>query len=174
MSTPIFFSQERMGKNGEPFRLLKFRTMTHTKNAEHEITPSKERVTKLGAILRDTSLDELPQLLCILQGKMSFVGPRPLPVAYHDYLTRIEHRRHEVKPGLTGLAQVNGRNELSWEEKFNWDLKYIENWNLRGDLNILIKTIYVVLSRKGNSINRDMITTHLAEERSQNREEEAS
>ena len=143
-----FFTQLRPGKNEKLFRLIKFRTMTFKKDAKGNLLPDKERLTKYGRILRATSLDELPELINILIGNMSFVGPRPLAVVYLPYYKEEERRRHDVKPGLTGLAQVNGRNAISWESKFEYDVKYVNNVSFVLDIKIIIKTILTVVKRE--------------------------
>lgn len=155
-SGPVLFRQQRVGKDGKAFTILKFRTMVV--NAEKMGTgldsyANDSRITKIGKVLRNTSLDELPQLLNILKGDMSFVGPRP-PVTYHPYLYEeyppIAKRRFEVKPGVTGYAQINGRNELTWDEKFKFDLFYIENKSFWLDFKIFILTIFKVLKMEGS------------------------
>lgn len=151
MGPPVLFRQERAGKDGKPFILYKFRTMLDLKDERGQPLPDEERLTPLGKFLRSTSLDELPELWNVLKGDMSLVGPRPLPVRYLERYTREQNRRHEVKPGITGWAQVNGRNALSWEEKFRYDVWYVDNWNLWLDLKILALTIFKVLKREGIS-----------------------
>lgn len=148
LGTPVIFKQQRPGMNEKIFTMYKFRTMTDKRNDNGELLPDEERLTKCGKILRATSLDELPELINILLGHMSIVGPRPLAVAYLPYYTDRERHRHDVKPGLTGLAQVKGRNSLSWEEKFEFDLEYIENISLSLDAKIIFKTIEKVIRRK--------------------------
>lgn len=144
-----FFTQKRPGKNGKIFKLIKFRSMNNKKDADGNLLPSKERLNKYGKILRATSLDELPELFNILVGHMSIVGPRPLLVEYLPLYNAHQARRHEVRPGLTGLAQVKGRNKLSWEEKFDLDVEYVENVTFRGDVSIIIQTVLSVLKRDG-------------------------
>ncbi len=144
---PVIFKQERPGKNGKIFKLYKFRTMTDKRDENGEMLPDKERLTKFGRILRSSSLDELPEAFNILKGDMSVVGPRPLSVKYLPYYTEEEIRRHDVRPGLSGLAQINGRNAISWEEKFSYDLQYIENITFFGDVSIILKTIGKVFKR---------------------------
>jgi sugar transferase EpsL len=145
LGSPIFFIQERTGLNGQIFRLIKFRTM-RPGNA-----PDAERLTRLGRFLRATSLDELPELLNVLKGEMSLVGPRPLLVRYLPRYTPEQRRRHEVRPGITGWAQVNGRNALTWEEKFAYDVWYVDHQTLGLDLKILGLTLWRVLTRQGIS-----------------------
>jgi sugar transferase EpsL len=150
--SPVFFKQQRLGLNGEIFEIIKFRTMTQIQN-DDKFSPDSQRTTKLGRFLRSTSLDELPNLCLIYKGKMSFVGPRPLLVKYKERYSPIQMRRHEVLPGLTGWAQVNGRNNTSWEQRFNLDVWYVDNRNILLDIKILFNTVFVVLSRK--NVNQD-------------------
>lgn len=147
LGSPVIFKQERPGKDEKIFCMYKFRTMTDERDAEGNLLPDTIRLTRFGKILRSTSLDELPELWNILKGDMSIVGPRPLAVIYLDYYTEEEHRRHDVLPGLTGLAQVNGRNALSWEEKFAYDLQYVSKMSFRQDVHIVKKTIGKVVKR---------------------------
>ena len=144
-----FFVQERPGKNERIFKLIKFRTMTNEKDKSGNFLPDSKRLVKYGIILRSTSLDELPELLNILKGDMSFVGPRPLLVEYLPWYTDKEKHRHDVRPGLTGLAQINGRNSLGWDERLNYDIKYVSNITFCGDLRIVITTIQKVLFKSG-------------------------
>lgn len=142
---PIIFKQKRPGKNEKIFTLYKFRTMTDKKDKKGNLLPDEQRLTKFGKLLRKTSLDELPEFINILKGDMSFIGPRPLAVAYLPYYTEEEHHRHDVLPGLTGLAQVNGRNNLKWEDRFKYDLKYIDDISFILDIKIIFLTIKKVL-----------------------------
>ena len=142
-----FFTQERPGKGEKIFKLVKFRTMTNAKDENGELLSDAERLTKYGKFLRNTSLDELPELFNILKGDMSVIGPRPLLVQYLPYYTEEERHRHDVRPGLTGWAQVNGRNNITWEEKFAWDVKYVNEMNLILDIKILFQTVFNVLKR---------------------------
>ena len=142
-----FFTQLRPGKDEKIFRLIKFRTMTCEKDAEGNLLPDAQRLNGYGKLLRSTSLDELPELFNILLGQMSIVGPRPLLVEYLPWYTVEEKRRHDARPGLTGLAQVNGRNNLTWEEKFHFDLEYVDHLTLRMDIDIIAKTIGKVIKR---------------------------
>jgi lipopolysaccharide/colanic/teichoic acid biosynthesis glycosyltransferase len=144
---PVIFCQERPGKDERIFKLYKFRTMTNEKDDRGELLPDEKRLTAFGRFLRASSLDELPELWNILKGDMSIVGPRPLLVSYLPYYTDEEKRRHSVSPGLTGLAQVNGRNCLSWEKKFAYDLEYINDLSFITDVKIIIKTILKVFIR---------------------------
>lgn len=153
MGWPILFKQPRPGKNEKIFNMYKFRTMTNKKDENGNLLPDKERLNKFGEFLRSTSLDELPELFCILTGKMSIVGPRPLVVEYLPYYNEREKHRHDVLPGLTGLAQVNGRNTLQWEERFEYDLEYIKNMSFKNDMKIIFKTIKKVF-KKDNIVIR--------------------
>lgn len=151
LGTPVLFTQDRPGKDGKVFKLYKFRTMTDERDAEGNLLPDEVRLTAFGKKLRSTSLDELPELLNILKGDMAVVGPRPLLVRYLDRYTPEQSRRHEVRPGLTGLAQVHGRNSATWEEKFAWDVKYVDNVTFLGDWKIIFDTVAVVFKRDGIS-----------------------
>lgn len=144
-----FFTQKRPGKNEKIFRLIKFRSMTNKKDENGELLPDELRLGKYGKLLRATSLDEIPELFNIFVGNMSFVGPRPLLVRYLSYYSDAERHRHDVKPGLTGLSQVHGRNYASWEERFSYDLEYVDKISLFFDLSIIFKTIAIVFERKG-------------------------
>ena len=146
---PIFFKQQRPGQNGIPFCFYKFRTMTNIKNYTGNLLLDKDRISKLGEILRKTSLDELPSLWNVIKGDMSLVGPRPLLMEYLPLYSQDQMRRHEVKPGITGWAQINGRNAISWEEKFKLDIWYVENQSFWLDLKILFLTILKVLKKEG-------------------------
>lgn len=146
-----FFTQKRPGKDEKIFKLVKFRTMTNAKDENGELLSDAERLTKYGKFLRNTSLDELPELFNILKGDMSVIGPRPLLVKYLPRYNQHQHRRHEVKPGLSGWAQVNGRNAISWEDKFNYDVEYVDNYSIVMDIKILFMTILNVLKREGIS-----------------------
>ena len=151
MGSPVLFRQVRPGLQGKPFVMYKFRTMTEERDAEGRLLPDEKRLTPLGKFLRQYSLDELPEFINVLKGEMSLVGPRPLLMEYLDRYTPEQARRHEVKPGITGWAQVNGRNALTWEEKFRLDVWYVDNWNLLLDLKILFLTLVKVLRREGIS-----------------------
>lgn len=157
MGSPIFFTQPRPGKDSHIFTFYKFRTMTNDCDADGNLLPDAQRLTTLGQFLRKTSLDELPQLFNVLKGDMSLVGPRPLLVRYLDRYTPQQARRHQVKPGITGWVQVNGRNSLSWEEKFQLDVWYVDHWSLWLDLKILFLTIIKVVLRDG--INQEGYAT---------------
>ena len=151
MSGNPFFTQQRPGKDEKIFKLIKFRTMNNKKDKDGNLLPDEVRLTSYGKFLRSTSLDELPELFNILKGDMSIVGPRPLLVKYLSYYTEEERQRHDVVPGLTGLAQVSGRNTLSWEDKFAMDLKYASNITFWGDIKIILQTVGKVFKREGIS-----------------------
>ena len=154
LGRPVLFTQERPGYKEKIFRMYKFRTMTDARNANGELLSDEERLTPFGEKLRSTSLDELPELLNILKGDMSLVGPRPLLVQYLPLYNKRQHKRHSVLPGITGLAQINGRNSISWEEKFEYDVQYAKHVTFLGDLKILFETVFKVLKREGiNSEN---------------------
>lgn len=151
LGSPVIFCQERPGKNEKIFKLYKFRSMSNARDENGELLPDEERLCKFGKLLRSTSLDELPQLWNILKGDMSIVGPRPLLVKYLPCYTEREHHRHDVRPGLTGLAQVNGRNCLAWEEKFEHDLEYVSGISFAADVKIVFATVRCVFAKKGIS-----------------------
>lgn len=146
---PVIFHQIRPGLKGSPFKLYKFRTMTNAQNFDGTLLPDEQRITRLGHLLRSTSLDELPELINVLQGEMSLVGPRPLLMQYLERYSPEQARRHDVLPGITGWAQVNGRNAIDWENKFRFDVWYVDNWSIVLDIKILILTILKVLKREG-------------------------
>lgn len=154
LGRPVLFTQNRPGFQGKIFRMYKFRSMTDARDKDGKLLPDEERLTPFGEKLRSTSLDELPELLNILKGDMSLVGPRPLLVQYLPLYNQRQSRRHEVKPGITGLAQINGRNSISWEEKFEYDVQYVENLSFAEDIRILFETVAKVVRREGiNSEN---------------------
>ncbi|QEK13689.1 sugar transferase [Crassaminicella thermophila] len=153
LGSPIIFKQKRPGLNEKIFTMYKFRTMTDERDENGELLPDSVRLTKFGSFLRSTSLDELPELFNILKGDMSVVGPRPLLVQYLPLYNDYQKRRHEVRPGLSGLAQVNGRNAISWEDKFNLDVEYVDNVGFIGDWKIIFLTIKKVFVREGISSN---------------------
>lgn len=155
MGTPVFYTQERPGKYGKPFKMIKFRSMTNDTDSRGKLLPSKERLTPFGRKLRHTSLDELPELINVLKGEMSLVGPRPLLMEYLPLYNEHQNRRHEVRPGITGWAQVNGRNSIEWKDKFNLDVWYVDNNNLLLDIRILFLTVINVIKRKDISKQKD-------------------
>jgi sugar transferase EpsL len=149
LGSPILFTQQRPGRHGRPFTLIKFRTMTDQRDTHGQLLPDADRLPRFGRFLRATSLDELPELWNVLKGEMSLVGPRPLLMEYLPRYTPAQMRRHDVLPGITGWAQVNGRNALSWEEKFAFDTWYVDNHNLWLDLKIILMTLRQVIKRDG-------------------------
>ena len=151
LGSPVLFKQERPGKDEKIFTLMKFRTMTDERDENGELLPDEVRLTKFGKFLRSTSIDELPELFNILKGDMSVIGPRPLLVEYIPRYNEHQHRRHEVRPGLSGWAQVNGRNTVSWEDKFDMDVHYVDNYSFAMDVKILFMTVLNVLKREGIS-----------------------
>jgi lipopolysaccharide/colanic/teichoic acid biosynthesis glycosyltransferase len=157
MGSPVIFAQERVGKNNRIFTFYKFRTMTDQRDSDGKLLPDKERLTPLGEFLRQTSLDELPQLWNVLLGDMSFIGPRPLVTDYLARYSQEQARRHEVIPGISGWAQINGRNSITWEQKFQLDVWYIDHWSLWLDLKILLQTVIKIVSREG--VDEDQNTT---------------
>lgn len=157
LGSPVIFKQERPGLNGEIFTLYKFRTMTDERDSEGNLLPDEVRLTKFGKLLRSTSLDELPELLNILFGDIAVIGPRPLLVEYLPRYNAEQRRRHEVRPGLSGLAQVNGRNAISWEDKFKYDVQYVDHVTFLGDWKIIFQTVLNVIKRDG--INSETAAT---------------
>ncbi len=151
LGKPVIFVQKRPGLNEKVFNMYKFRTMTNETNGNGELLNDSERLTSFGKFLRATSLDELPELFNILKGEMSIVGPRPLLVQYLNFYNNTQKKRHDVRPGLTGLAQINGRNAISWEDKFSFDIEYVENVSFKNDLKIIVSTIRKVLIKEGIS-----------------------
>jgi lipopolysaccharide/colanic/teichoic acid biosynthesis glycosyltransferase len=156
MGLPVLFTQIRPGKDCKPFKIYKFRSMTNQRNDEGKLLPNKDRITKFGHFLRTTSLDELPELFNVLKGDMSLVGPRPLLMDYVPLFNDFQNQRHIVKPGITGWAQINGRNAITWDDKFELDIYYVRNQNLRLDIKILFLTVFKVLKRVDIS-HRDTI-----------------
>lgn len=157
LGSPIFFTQDRVGKDNKIFKMIKFRTMTDEKDKSGELLSDKYRLTSFGKFLRSTSIDELPELINVLKGDMSLVGPRPLLVKYLPLYSKEQIRRHEVKPGITGWAQINGRNSISWSEKFKLDVWYVDNNSFLVDIKILFLTIYKVI--KKDDINQSETDT---------------
>tara|TARA_A100001015_G_scaffold138093_1_gene153092 strand:- start:1430 stop:2032 length:603 start_codon:yes stop_codon:yes gene_type:complete len=153
---PVIFKQERPGKNGKIFTLYKFRTMKNTRNSLGELLPDNDRKTMLGSFLRRSSLDEIPELFNVIKGEMSIVGPRPLMIQYLELYNKFQARRHEVPPGITGWAQVNGRNKISWNEKFKLDIWYIDNWSFFLDMKIIFLTIIKVFLMKDINQSEDV------------------
>lgn len=166
LGSPVIFKQARPGLNGKIFYLYKFRSMTNECDENGNLLPDEMRLTKFGKMLRTTSLDELPEAFNILKGDMSVVGPRPLLVEYLPYYTENERQRHNVRPGLTGLAQINGRNAVTWEEKFSWDIKYVHNVTFFGDIKIIFLTVWKAFFKKeGVLVGKQHIVGKLNEER---------
>lgn len=153
MGSPILFKQERAGLHGIPFYIYKFRSMTNETDETGKLLPGYQRITTFGNFLRKSSLDELPQLINVIKGELTLVGPRPLHVEYNQLYNEHQKKRLDVKPGITGLAQINGRNNISWEEKFNLDVEYVEKQNIFFDMMIILKTVIKVFKRDG--INPD-------------------
>lgn len=149
LGSPVLFTQYRPGKDGKIFKLYKFRSMSDTRDKDGKLLPDKERLNKFGRLLRSTSLDELPEIINMLKGDMSLIGPRPLLVKYLEHYNSFENRRHEVRPGLTGLAQINGRNTITWKERFQKDVEYIDQISLCLDVKIFFLTIKKILVREG-------------------------
>lgn len=166
LGSPVIFCQERPGKDEKIFKLHKFRSMSDARDETGALLPDKERLTGFGKKLRSLSIDELPELWDIFRGKMSIVGPRPLLVEYLPYYTENERHRHDVRPGLTGLAQINGRNTLTWEQKFAYDLEYVQHIGFCEDIKILFRTVGKVLNRSGVQVNTQSGEGNLAKIRS--------
>jgi lipopolysaccharide/colanic/teichoic acid biosynthesis glycosyltransferase len=166
LGTPVLFRQRRTGRDRRVFRVLKFRTMTDRRNARGELLPDRRRLTRLGRLLRRLSLDEIPQLFNVLRGDMSLVGPRPLLPKYDLWYTPEEARRFDVRPGITGLAQIAGRNTLAWGDRLKLDVEYVERWSLWLDLRIILRTVLVVVARDGVADQRALMSD-LDEERSE-------
>lgn len=165
LGSPIIFKQQRPGKNEKIFTLYKFRTMTDKKDENGNLLPDSERLTKFGKVLRSTSLDELPELINIIKGDMSIVGPRPLLVKYLPYYTEEERHRHDVRPGLTGLAQIHGRNTTNWTDRFRYDVEYTHNITFLGDIRIVIGTVMKVIKKQDILVGTEQILLNLDEER---------
>ena len=166
LGSPVIFCQERPGKDEKIFKLHKFRSMSDARDENGDLLPDEERLTGFGKKLRSLSIDELPELFDIFRGKMSIVGPRPLLVEYLPYYTENERHRHDVRPGLTGLAQINGRNTLTWEQKFAYDLEYVQHIGFCEDIKILFRTVGKVLNRSGVQVNTQSGEGNLAKIRS--------
>ena len=171
LGNPVIFCQERPGKDEKIFKMYKFRSMTDERDENGELLPDELRLTKFGRVLRSTSLDELPELWNILKGDMSIVGPRPLLVEYLSYYTEEEHRRHAIRPGLTGLAQVNGRTACSWEQKFSYDLEYVERYSFVMDVSIVFKTALRVAKRSDVLMGSQLPAGRLDKDREKQKEE---
>lgn len=157
LGSPVFFKQQRPGLNEKIFTMYKFRTMTDQRDDKGTLLPDDKRLTKFGNFLRSTSLDELPELFNVIRGDMAVIGPRPLLIKYLPRYNEQQRRRHEVRPGLSGLAQVNGRNAISWQEKFDLDIKYVDNVSFIGDIKIILKTFNKVFKREGINNQKDEI-----------------
>ena len=165
LGSPVLFTQERPGMNEKIFKLYKFRTMTDARDKDGNLLPDDVRLTKFGRMLRKTSLDELPEAFNILKGDMSVVGPRPLLVSYLPYYTDEERHRHDVRPGLSGLAQVNGRNAITWEEKFAWDLEYANNITFFGDIKIIFKTVIKAIRQEDIKVGKEFVVEKFIDSR---------
>lgn len=165
LGSPVLFCQERPGYNEKIFKLYKFRTMTDKRDEKGNLLPDSERLTKFGSMLRSTSLDELPEMFNILKGDMSLIGPRPLLVEYLPYYTEEERLRHSVRPGLTGLAQVSGRNYLAWDKRLARDVEYVNHISFIMDVRIIIKTIMVVFKKEDVSVDTNVVEGYLWDER---------
>ena len=165
IGSPALFRQIRTGIHGETFVIYKFRTMTDLRDRDNQLLPDAERLTRLGSFLRTTSLDELPELFNVLRGDMSLVGPRPLLPKYLPFYTPTENRRHEVRPGITGWAQIHGRNYLPWQERLAHDVWYVDHQSLRLDLHILWRTLWTVIQREGVAADPDVAETDFDKER---------
>ena len=163
LGSPVIFCQERPGKDEKIFKLYKFRTMTDQRDENGNLLPDEIRLTKFGKMLRSTSLDELPEIFNILLGDMSFIGPRPLLVSYLPYYTEKEKHRHDVRPGLSGLAQVNGRNSVEWERRFQYDIQYVNKITFWGDVKIVLKSVQKVLMRSDVADNTNAVEGNFAE-----------
>lgn len=174
LGSPVIFKQKRPGLNEKIFTMYKFRTMTDARDDNGELLPDSERLTKFGHFLRSTSLDELPELFNILKGDMSIVGPRPLAVIYLPYYNQNERLRHTVRPGLTGLAQINGRNTVNWEERFNFDIKYVKNISFLLDMFIMFRTLLKVFKREGVTVRgtTEIVSFHIYRQSQLNKKEE--
>ena len=168
LGSPVLFRQTRPGLNGKPFEMIKFRSMRDAYDDQGNALPDSERITSFGKFLRSSSLDELPGLWNILKGDMSVVGPRPLLMEYLDYYTDEEKLRHTVRPGLTGLAQVSGRNTTSWDQRLSYDIQYVLNHTFFGDIEIIVKTVFQVIGKEGVVVVPSSMYRKLSDERSKN------
>ena len=168
LGSPVIFKQQRPGKDEKIFTLYKFRTMTDEKDEKGNLLPDDKRLTRFGKILRSTSLDELPELINIIKGDMSIIGPRPLLIAYIPYYTKEEKHRHDVRPGLTGLAQINGRNTTKWDERFQYDLEYVKTISFKNDIKIILKTIKKVIKKEDILVGNEKVMENLNIERGKN------
>lgn len=167
LGSPVLFTQDRPGRDEKIFKLYKFRTMTDQRDDKGNLRPDADRLTKFGSRLRSTSLDELPELFNIVKGDMSIIGPRPLLVQYLPYYTETEKHRHDVRPGLSGLAQVNGRNLVKWNQRLAYDIEYVNRITFLGDVKIVLQTIKKVFEKKDVIVNTDTVETYLDKEREQ-------
>lgn len=165
LGSPILFTQERPGKDGEIFKLYKFRTMTEQRDENGDLLPDEIRLTKFGKMLRTTSLDELPEIFNIIKGDMSIIGPRPLLVSYLPYYTEQEKHRHDIRPGLSGLAQVNGRNFVDWDHRLKFDVQYVERITFWGDLCIIFQTVLKFVRKEDIAVDTNKVEPNFAEER---------
>lgn len=165
LGSPVLFTQARPGRDEKIFKIYKFRTMTDKRDVNGKLLPDAERLTKFGSFLRSTSLDELPELLNIAKGDMAVIGPRPLLVQYLPYYTEIEKHRHDVRPGLSGLAQINGRNLVKWDQRLAYDVKYVSKITFWSDLRIILQTIIRVFKHEGIAVDTDTVETYLDKER---------
>ena len=166
LGSPILFTQDRPGKDEKIFKLYKFRTMTDERDENGELLPDALRLTKFGCSLRATSIDELPELINIIKGDMSVIGPRPLLVQYLPYYTEKERLRHAVRPGLSGLAQINGRNAVKWDKRLAYDVEYVNRITFLGDVSIILKTLLKVIAKEDVAVDTDTVETYLDQERS--------
>lgn len=165
LGSPILFTQDRPGKDEKIFKMYKFRTMTSDTDEQGNLLPDEVRLTKFGKALRSTSLDELPELFNILKGDMSIVGPRPLLISYLPYYNEVEKHRHDVRPGLTGLAQVSGRNYIAWDDRFAKDVEYVEKQSLLLDIKIILNTVKIVFKKSDIATDTRTVESNFAEER---------
>lgn len=165
LGSPVLFKQERPGKNEEIFKLYKFRTMTDTRDENGNLLPDEVRLTKFGRALRATSLDELPEVFNILKGEMSLVGPRPLTIQYLPYYSEEERHRHDVRPGLSGLAQVNGRNFIDWDHRLAFDVQYVKKITFIGDLRIILQTALKFVKKEDIAVDTNKVEPNFSEER---------